>query len=195
MKFEIALVRAQHQALGFPLRACPGEGQDPSEDIPALELMSRRRAVRTATDALIEHGLMGGDLPALSVQIGCAMTAVAGSCAQVGMEPSISDFLDAARELVADARIVWDKGVHLKEWEQARIGAAMIEIVCHGIAATLGIPYQQVFESLHRRFVAQELEPDMAEIRAILRRAGHEAPEPGPSDTEPTAIVPPPQAA
>jgi len=168
MKFEIDLVTGQHTKLGLPVHTVVYDGIQPQE---ALGI---RRAVRIATDEFIQHGLYVNDFVALAIKLGELQTANAGACILTGVNPTVEDFIVAARELVEDARVLPDKALQMRppEWEQLRIGVCMLEIVCHGICGVLGIPYKQVFELLHRHYAEEStLDLELC-MKEVLRTAG-----------------------
>jgi hypothetical protein len=170
MKREIDLVRQQHAKLGFPVR------DTFDAQIPTTELLARRRALRQQTDELIEIGLYSNNRPALAAQLALTMTALAGTCVQIGYEPSLEDMVVASKELIEDARLVFDKGLHMREWEQARAGTAILEIVCHGIAALVGIPSAEVFDAVHEGLISgASVDAIDASIAELLNKEQHHA--------------------
>lgn len=170
VKYEIDRCRAQHEVLGMPIRDSLGT------DATAQEIVSRRKAVRVQTDRLIQHGIYSNDPVALVAELVLTMTALGSSCVQLGMEPQLNDMANAARELIEDARIPWDKGLQVRDLQQAAIGCAMLEIIVHGIAAVLSLPYAEVFQVFHNAFVAG-CEPDFEKVKALLRANGYQLKE------------------
>ena len=152
MKFEIDLVRDFHRAFGRPVR------QIPVDNIPKEETDLRQRLQREEVDEL-KVALATGDIVGVADGGGDAMYIAAGTCVQVGVEPTIHDFCDASAELLEDAQIVLNKGTHMHEWDQVRIGACMLEIVVRGMMACLGIPYEEAFRLIHENNMSK-LGPD-----------------------------------
>jgi hypothetical protein len=101
------------------------------------------------------------------------MLVVGGTCAQFGIEPEITDFLMGAKELIEDARTLVDKGIQVREWDQVKVGCAMIQCVLNGVAAVLGLPYLAVLELCHAKYMNAE-QPTEEELAAVLRAAGFE---------------------
>ena len=167
MRFEMELVKQQHQAHDLPVRDKFIEAEVKTE-----ELISRRRVIRLETDNLIHEALLTNDILKLATATGTVMTVTAGVCVQLGIEPTLEDFLTAAKELIEDARVPVDKGLHQREWRDAIVGAVMLEIVCRGICAVVSIPYKDVFELLHNAYLKGE-QPDIEALKELLRKAGH----------------------
>lgn len=164
MKHEMDKVRALHVARGLPV---PDQPPKHSAEL-ALQVLSIRRSVRMMSDGLINEGLLSSSALETARGIAATMVAASGAMVALGIEPTLEDFVLAAKELVEDARIVLDKGVHSHEWDQARIGTVMLGIVCMGIAAALGIPYHEVFDEL----VAAQTENREDATDKILMRCG-----------------------
>ncbi len=177
MQYETTLVAQQHQKYGLPIRTATA-GQPPAMPQPAaLEVLAMRRNVRQGTDVLMK-ALFAGDPVQLLKSMCDAMHTISTACVQLGIEPALKDFVYAAKELLEDARIPFDKGLHVKEWDQAIVGVAMIEIVCAGVAYCLNMPYVQAFAIMHEGRMEQALpEQVRARLRGVLREAGYDIPE------------------
>lgn len=164
MNHEIERVRALHAAKGLPVPERPPEA---GKDL-ALAVLSIRRSVRVMSDGLINDGLLSSSAVDTARGIGATMIATSGAMVSLGQHPEISDFVVAAKELLEDARLVLDKAVHAHEWDQARIGAVMMGVVCMGIASSLSIPYHEVFDEM----VAAQLDHREDTVEIILQRCG-----------------------
>jgi hypothetical protein len=153
-------------------------GKTPDKDtrMGMRDIAMLRRIVRSITDRVIHEALMTSNLTGLASGLGSTMLDVATGLGHMRMEPEVNDFVTAAKELIEDARIPWDKGLKQMEFDDVRISAVMMEIVVRGIFSTLNLPYQQVIDELHRA--------RMAHARAVS--AGEIAPdaEPFPIDID-----------
>lgn len=169
MRHEIVRVAEQLAAAGGRIRLIEKAGQDPVKEMPVSreESLVHRKTIREQTDKLIDRGL-AASAPLPILQSVCeTMTALAAVCAQVGIEPSTREMLIATKELIEDARVVVDKGLQLAEWEQVRIGVAMLEIVLTGLTSRLNMPYHRGFEIMHTALMANQ--PDDITTAEITR--------------------------
>ena len=162
MKFETDLARAQHAYYSIPTREKP---DDPI--VTAQEVIARRRSLRMVTDDLIHKAFLNGDVVTLMRSIVETMTAVGGTCAQFGIQPDISDFLLASKDLVEDARVLLDKGIGVREWDQVKVGAAMMQCVVGGMCAILNLPYRAAMEMAHTKYLNAE-NPTHEDFRDLL---------------------------
>jgi len=128
MKFEMDLVR--------PLISF-------SDDEPDKD--QARQLTRISSDALIHDAILRSDINTLAARSAQLMIAIATNLLRYKIDPDVSDFVYAAKELIEDARIVIDKGIQMNEKKDIAIGSVMIEIVVKGICSTLALPYDEVF--------------------------------------------------
>lgn len=151
MRDEIEKVREQFKFYSIPQRTTPDE-----PPVPPSEVVSRRRSMRICTDEFIDKALMNGDAPTLLRSLCEVMTATAGTCAGLGLDPDVSDLLLGAKDLVEDVRVLIDKGIGVREYDQVKVGCAMMEIVCIGMAAVLGLPYREALAMAHSKYLNAE---------------------------------------
>lgn len=164
MEYEMKLVKEQHERIGLPVR-----DKSPTRFSPD-ELSARRRGVRVATDGLIRSGLDGRNITEIAAGIAETMTAAAGTCLQFGLRPNLASALNAARELLEDARLVVDNGLTFSEHDQVDAGVCMLEIVCTGIASCFGIPYKQVIDLAHAAYM-QGKDIDREQLQLVIDAA------------------------
>ena len=181
MKLEIGMARDQHRYYSIPVREKPDE-----PPLTPDEVIARRRSIRLVTDSLINTAFLNGDVVQLLESIVETMTCVGGTCAQLGIEPDISDFLLAGKDLVEDSRVLIDKGISVREYDQVKIGAAMLQCVCAGVCAILGLPYRDAIEMAHGKYMNAE-KPTREDFEAILRAAGFKLDEGAANDDAPKA--------
>jgi hypothetical protein len=179
MKYEIELARAQHLFYAIPQRTKPDE-----PPVTADEVIARRRSLRMVTDSLIHTAFLNGDVVQLMEAVVETMTATAGTCAQFGIAPDISDFLLAGKDLVEDARVLLDKGINVREYDQVKIGAAMLQCVCAGVCGILGLPYRDAMAMAHSRYLDAD-KPSREDFEALLECRGFKLT--GASNDEPEA--------
>ena len=171
MKMEIDIAREEQEFYFIPHRA--------EQDTPAVtheEVVAARRAIRMVTDSLTGPAMLNGDAVTLLRGIVETMTAVGGTCSQFGLQPDISDFMLAGKDLVEDARVLVDRGLVTREWEQVRVGAAMIQCVCAGVCAILGLPYKAALDMSHAKRMAAE-HPQREDYERIMKEAGFQIEE------------------
>jgi hypothetical protein len=168
MKFEIDLAREQHRVYFIPTRTKPDE-----PPVSPDEVVARRRSLRLTTDELIHKAMLNGDIVTLLQCLVETMTATAGTCAQFGLEPDISDFMLAGKDLIEDARVLLDKALLVRDYEQVKIGAAMIQCVVAGICAVCGLPYREAFELAHQAYIDAG-SPTREQFVKLLREHGFE---------------------
>jgi hypothetical protein len=166
MKYEIDMARAQHIFFSIPQRSKPDE-----PPVTADEVIARRRSLRMVTDGLIHTAFLNGDVVQLMEAIVETMTATAGTCVQFGIEPDISDFLLAGKDLVEDARVLLDKAILVREYDQVKIGAAMLQCVCAGVCGILGLPYKDAMAMAHSRYLDAD-KPSREDFEALLEARG-----------------------
>lgn len=166
MKLEIDLAAEQQKLYSIPVREQPLQ-----PPVTREELLARRRTVRVSTDDLIGAGFLAGDLVRLSAKLGDTMLVMGGTCAQLGVRPEISEFLLAAKELVEDARTVVDKSLTVQDWEQVKIGVAMMQVVLGGVCFVLNLPYRDVLQAMHGAYMVGGA-PSEELVREVLRRHG-----------------------
>lgn len=182
MRDEIEKARAQFTFYSIPQRAKPDE-----PPLSQSETVSRRRSMRICTDDFISKALMNGDAPTLLRSLCETMTATAGTCAGLGLEPDVSDLLLGAKDLVEDVRVLIDRGIGVKEYDQIKVGCAMMEIVCIGIAAVLGLPYREAMTMAHAKYMNAE-NPTHEDFRDLLIAHGFDQlKEEASNDDEPPA--------
>ena len=166
MKMEIDFARAQHIFYSIPQRAVPDEPPLTNE-----EIIARRRSLRIVTDDFIHKAMLNGDVVTLLKSVVETMTCVGGTCAQLGIEPDISDFLLAGKDLVEDARVLLDKGISVREYDQIKVGAAMVQCVVAGICGILGLPYKDAMALAHEKYMNAE-QPSREDFEALLEKNG-----------------------
>ena len=166
MKTEIEMTKEQHKFYSIPVRDKPDEPPVSLEEVTA-----RRRSLRMTTESLIHDAFLGGDVVRLMEAVVETMSATAGTCSQFGLEPDISDFLLAGKDLVEDARVLLDKGLTVREWDQVKIGAAMIQCICGGVCAILGLPYKDAMAMAHAKYLNAE-RPTREDFAKLLTDAG-----------------------
>lgn len=166
MRDEITKVREQHRYYSIPQRTVPDE-----PPVTLEETTARRRSLRMTTDDLISKGLLNGDAAALLNSLCETMTATAGACAGLGVEPDVNDLLLGVKDLTEDVRVLLDKSISVREYDQLKIGATMMEIVCVGTAAILGLPYREAIAMAHAKYMNAET-PSRDDFADVLRAAG-----------------------
>lgn len=179
MKRETELAREEQRFYSIPVRDNPSE-----PPINEMELTSRRRTIRTETDALIERGLLNGDPVALSHCLASTMLVMGGTCAQFGIQPEISDLLLGAKSSIEDARQVLDRALVLKDWDKTREAVTRMQLVCYGISYALGLPYHALLERAHACFMAAE-PPTRTDIADVLRTFDFDVVDEAPQHPEP----------
>ncbi len=180
MRDEIEKARAQATFYSIPQRSVPDE----PPMLPA-ETAARRRSLRMTTDDLIHKAILNGDAAVLMNSICETMTAIGGTCAGLGIEPDINDLLLGAKDLIEDVRVLIDRGINVREYDQVKIGCAMMEAVCIGICAVLGLPYREGMQLAHDKYMAAET-PSRDDFAALLIRHGFKLDQ-GASNDEPGA--------
>ena len=178
MRDEIAKARAQATFYSIPHREKPDE-----PPVSLAEMTARRRSLRMVTDDLVHAALLNGDVATLMNSICETMTAVGGTCAGLGIEPDVNDLLLAAKDLVEDVRVLIDRGIGVKEYDQIKIGCAMMEAVCIGISAVLGLPYREAMQLAHEKYMNAET-PGRDDFVALLIRHGFMIDERGADNDE-----------
>ena len=176
MKYEIEMARKQHIFYSIPQRTKADE-----PPVTADEVIARRRSLRIVTDDLIQKALLNGDIVLLLQSICETMTAVGGTCAHFGIEPDISDFLLAGKDLVEDSRVLLDRGIGVREWDQVKVGAAMMQCICAGICAILGLPYRDALDLSHAAYMDAR-KPTREEFVALLKAHGFKLDEGEPAN-------------
>lgn len=181
MKFEIAMAREQHVFYSIPQRTTPDE-----PPLTTQEVLARRKSIRIVTDDFIHKAVLNGDIVTLLQSVVETMTCVGGTCAQLGIEPDISDFLLAGKDLVEDARVLLDKGLNVKEYDQIKVGTAMIQCVVAGICAILGLPYKDAMAMAHSRYMDAD-GPSREDFEALLEARGFKLTEEGAANDDAAA--------
>lgn len=179
MKHELAYgVEFLSKIPGAPLLAAP---PGPLTRVKESDLATLRRSVRSVTDKVIHDALLSSNVTGVASGLASTMLSVGAVLGQLSLEPDVEDFVYAAKELLEDARIPFDKGLKGSEWGDVRIGSVMLEIVCRGISSVLNLPYEAVLAEMHRaqmeqlRLIADgTVTPDSAvfapDVEGIVRR-------------------------
>lgn len=171
MKFEMDKVREFRLAAGLPVRDTAPRHIEVAEEILGL-----RKNMRMLSDGLIA-ALMNQSTEGVAVGITQVTTAGATALVSLGIgEPGIEDLVVGAKELLEDARVIYDKGLQVGEYDQVKVGATMMTLICMGLASVLNIPYAVIFTEI---FNAAN-EKREANVRGILVEAGLLQPEPQP---------------
>jgi len=141
MKFETDLVR----------------GSDPAADTEALTAnvvqlkptQNARKDLRDAVTFTTDDALsVQRDLRAVANGLATTMISVASIVNEYKLDPGVEDLVNAASRLLQTAHSVMDRGLMIPNWEEARCGAVMIELVARGAFAALGLPYEDVLKSV-----------------------------------------------
>ena len=149
---------------GAPILTVP---PDPTTRVSDIDLARLRRSTRTAIDQVIHHALLSSNIVGLASGLASSMLTVGAVLSQLSLEPDVEDFVYAAKELLEDARIPFDKGLKGSEWGDVRIGSVMLEIVARGVCAVLNLPYEEVLDEMHRA--------QMEQLRLIADGSGFRA--------------------
>lgn len=178
MDYEIKLAKEAAEKSAGIIRA------EPPPVLPTPEANMAQKRVRQASDNLMD-ALMTADLGAIAFSGTHLQLATAGNLVRLGLEPTVEDLVNAARQLIDDARVPAFKGIAAREWDQVRVGSVMVEIVVRGIFTLLQVPYKEILDEVHKggmqSLAGQEV---TADIVAILRAAGHEIVEEQPQGTD-----------
>lgn len=151
MKQELAIIRASREAL------------PPGVDAIKPSVSASRREVREATDFVMREALESNDLATLAAAAARLMLTTATVVDRHGIEPDVTDLIEAMRALVEDSRAVLDRGLMIDAHATARCGAVMVELAVRGLCAALNFPYGDLLAAVH----AGE------NVAAVLVKSGH----------------------
>lgn len=141
MKFETELVRGQNFL-------------SDTEDLPANVVrlrptVSARKDLRDAVTFTTDDALaVQRDMLSVANGLSATMISVAGIVNEFKVDPGVDDLVNAASRLLQAAHSIMDRGLMIPNWDEARCGAVMIELVARGTFAALGIPYEEVLKSV-----------------------------------------------
>jgi hypothetical protein len=115
-----------------------------------------RKALREATDALMNDGLATGELVEAVTRACDVMCTVAAGLVRHGYEPGVADLVEATCASIENARAVLDKGLMLQDAATVNCGAVMVELTVRGMCAALGVPYDSALREVARASLAGE---------------------------------------
>ncbi len=154
MKYELDLVKPHVEPLA----------EDAPTEQVRLNVLSCRKNIREEADRLIHDALLCSDLLKLAEYSADVMLATAAALTRLRLEPTVEDFVYAAKELVEDARKIVDMGLQQRIDGDVRIGAVCLELVSRGICATLSVPYEKVLAAVNFVNVTPGAELDLASL-------------------------------
>lgn len=163
MLYEMTKALELHDKIGLPVR------EGPDKELPVQEIRHLRKLVRTETDRLL-LALAQNDLPGTAQYIAEVSYDLAEIAIQTGARPDPSHFKNACRQLIQETRVVVDRGLQMKDWNQLQVGLAMLHSIVLAMSAALNIPYLAVFNHIHeRRLKPEAINPD--DIEAVIKAA------------------------
>lgn len=171
MKLEIELAREQFAAGNIGTRDTPPEIADVRQEVTARRALLRRQLTRVIQDALLKNSLID-----LAIETPRLAQVTAGTAIAFGTVPTLQDFVIGCKELLEDAHKVTDNSLWYGEWDQLRVGIAMMEIVWRGIEACLGYPHEELMRQAHAEEMPGGPAIDKEAYRALLARAGISVP-------------------
>lgn len=135
---------------------------------------SVRHGLRSITDEVIHKALRNDSMAELAEGMCLIMLTSAKTTVAYNLDPDVADFVEACTALIEDARSVADRGLTTHDERTAKCGLVMLELTVRGIAAALGMPYEDLVRAVHAG----------DDVRPILREAGLLKPESEQSDEQ-----------